>query len=111
MPCQEVIEQPLICAQSTAGELWRTVVENLFGETLREREQTVSTFDVAMTLVSAGYGFTLAPATRLAGYACKEVVVRPLLGALMVVTAHLLHPFAALTEPQARFAQRARSVS
>jgi len=110
VPRQEVLEQPLIYAQSTAGEPWRTAVQNLFGEK-PQHEQTVCTFDMAMTLVSAGYGIILAPATRLAGYACKDVVVRPLVGALRVVTAHLVRPCVDLTEQRARFAQRARSVS
>jgi DNA-binding transcriptional LysR family regulator len=70
----------------------------------------VGTFDMAMTLVAAGYGITIAPATRLAGYQCRGIAVRPLAGA-PIVMAYLLHPCAALTEPQERFARRARSVS
>jgi DNA-binding transcriptional LysR family regulator len=72
----------------------------------------LSTFDMAMTLVAAGYGITIAPATRLAGYQCRGIAVRPLAGAPpMVIMAYLLHPCAALTEPQERFARRVRSVS
>ena len=111
VPCQEVLKQPMICAQSTADDPWRTVLQQLFGGALQEHQQTVATFDVAMTLVSAGYGIALAPATRLAGYAQRGIAVRPLAGAPLVVMAYLLHRCAALTEPQARFVRRARSMS
>lgn len=111
VPRQEVLKQPMICAQSTADDPWRTVLQQLFGGALQEHQQTVATFDVAMTLVSAGYGIALAPATRLAGYAQRGIAVRPLAGAPLVVMAYLLHRCAALTEPQARFVRRARSMS
>ncbi|MBN9428592.1 MAG: substrate-binding domain-containing protein [Burkholderiales bacterium] len=112
VPQEEVLKQPLICAQSTADDPWRTVLRQLFGDALQERQQTVTTFDVAMTLVSAGYGIALAPAKRLAGYAQRGgIAVRPLAGAPLIVMAYLLHRCAALSEPQARFAQRAHSVA
>ena len=60
--------QPLICSQSTADEPWRMTVQRVFENALQEREQTVATFDVAMTLVAAGYGIAIAPAARLASY-------------------------------------------
>lgn len=112
VPSEEVLKQPLICAQSTADDPWRTVLQQLFGDALQEHQQTVDTFDVAMTLVAAGYGIALAPAKRLAGYAQRGgIAVRPLAGAPLVVMAYLLHRCAALSEPQARFAQRAHSVA
>ena len=111
VPCCEVLKQPLICAQSTADEPWRAVAQRLFEDALQDREQTVSTFDMAMTLVSAGYGIAVAPAVRLTGYQRRGIAVRPLAGAPTVVMAYLLRPHASLTEAQARFARRARSVS
>ncbi len=111
VPCQEVLKQPLICAQSTADEPWHTAAQDMLGDALKDREQTVSTFGVAMTLVSAGYGLAIAPAARLACYLRRGIAMRPLAGAPPIVMAYLLHPCAALTEPQARFAHRARSVS
>ncbi|VTQ74923.1 transcriptional regulator [Pseudomonas aeruginosa] len=68
VPCGEVLKQPLICSQSTADEPWRMTVQRVFENALQEREQTVETFDVAMTLVAAGYGIAIAPAARLASY-------------------------------------------
>jgi len=111
VPCCEALKQPLICAQSTADEPWRAVVQRLFEDALQDREQTVSTFEMAMTLVSAGYGIAIAPAARLSGYLRRGIAARPLAGAPTVVMAYLLRPRVSLTEPQARFARRARSVS
>ncbi|MNM87315.1 LysR substrate binding domain protein [compost metagenome] len=111
VPCQEVLKQPLIYSQSTAEEPWRMTVQHVFENALQGREQTVETFDVAMTLVAAGYGVAIAPAARLAGYQRRGVSLRPLAGAPAIVMAYLLRPCTSLTEPQERFARRARSVS
>ena len=111
VPCQEVLKQPLIRAQSTAGEPWRAVAQRLFEDELRGREQVVSTFDRAMTLVAAGYGIAFAPVARLASYLCRGIAARPLAGSPAIVMAYLLRPCTSLTEPQERFARRARSVS
>jgi len=86
-------------------------VQRVFENALQEREQTVETFDVAMTLVAAGYGIAIAPAARLTGYLHRGVAVRPLAGAPTIVMAYLLRRNASLSDTQARFARRARLVS
>lgn len=111
VPRQELLKQPLICAQSTADEPWRAVAQRLFEDELQGGEQVVSTFDMAMTLVAAGYGIAFAPAARLASYLCRGIAARPLAGSPAIVMAYLLRPCTSLTEPQERFARRARSVS
>ena len=111
VPCGEVLKQPLICSQSTADEPWRMTVQRVFENALQEREQTVETFDVVMTLVAAGYGITIAPAARLASYLRRGIAVRPLAGAPTIVMAYLLRRNASLSDTQARFARRARLVS
>lgn len=111
VPCNELRKQPLICSQSTADEPWRVLVHRLIGDAPTAHEQAVGTFDIAMTLVAAGYGIAIAPAARLAGYQCRGIAVRPLAGAPPTVMAFLLHTCAALTKPQERFARRVRSVS
>ena len=65
------------------------LVHRLIGDA--PHEQVVSTFDMAMTLVAAGYGIAIAPATRLAGYQCRGIAARPLAGAPPIVMAYLLH--------------------
>ncbi len=111
VPCGEVLKQPLICSQSTADEPWRMTVQRVFENALQEREQAVETFDVAMTLVAAGYGIAIAPAARLASYLRRGIAVRPLAGAPTIVMAYLLRRDASLSDTQARFARRARLVS
>lgn len=111
VPCQEALKQPLIYARSTAEESWRTLAQSAFENELWDREAAVSTFEVAMTLVAAGYGITVAPSTRLAGYRCQGIALRPLASAPMIVTAYLIRPDVALTEPQEDFLRRARSMS
>lgn len=111
VPCQEVLKQSVICSQSTTHESWRMTVQRVFDDVLHEREQAVETFDVAMTLVGAGYGIAIAPAARLASYLHRGVAVRPLAGAPTIVMAYLLRRNASLSDTQARFARRARLVS
>lgn len=111
VPCHEVLKQPIICAESTATEPWHSFAHRLVEDASRAHDQTVGTFDMAMTLVAAGYGIAIAPAARLAGYQCRGVAARPLAGEPPVIMAFLLRPCTALTEPQERFAQRARSVT
>lgn len=111
VPRQELLKQPLTARRSTADEPWRAVAQRLFEDELQGREQVVSTFDMAMTLVAAGYGIAFAPAARLASYLCRGIAARPLAGSPAIVMAYLLRPCTSLTEPQERFARRARSVS
>ena len=94
-----------------AARLAPLTVQRVFENALQEREQTVETFDVAMTLVAAGYGIAIAPAARLASYLRRGIAVRPLAGAPTIVMAYLLRRNASLSDTQARFARRARLVS
>ncbi|MGQ0697459.1 MAG: substrate-binding domain-containing protein [Panacagrimonas sp.] len=111
VPRQEALKQPLISSRTTADEPWRMAVQRVFGNALHAQEQTVETFDIAMTLVAGGYGIAIAPARRLSTYTGRGIVSRPLAGAPTIVMAYLLRPCTSLTGPQARFARRARSVS
>lgn len=111
VPCCEVLQQPLIRVQSSADEPWRVAAQRVFEDAFQDREQMVGSFDIAMTLVSAGYGIAIAPSARLAGYLARGIAARPLADAPTVVVAYLLHSRAGLTEAMARFIQRARSVS
>lgn len=111
VPCEEVLKQPLICVRSMVDEPWRTVVQRLFADALEACGQTVGIFGMAIALVSAGYGVTVAPASRLADYLRRGIAVRPLAEVPPIVTTYLLYPCVALTEPQTRFLRRVRSTS
>lgn len=111
VPRLELLKQPFLHVESTANEPWRATADPLFMDFRQDHGQTVNTFDVAMTLVAAGYGITLAPAARLAGYQCRGVALRPLADTPLIVLAYLLRPCTALTEHQERFGRRVLSVS
>lgn len=108
--CQEALKQPLIYARSTAEASWRAVAQSAFENKLWGREEAVSTFEVAMTLVAAGYGIAVAPSQRLAGYQYQGIALRPLASEPVIVTAFLIRPDASLTTPQEGFLRRARSM-
>lgn len=111
IPCVELRKQPIIRAHSTAGEPWDAEASRLLQARHQQHDQTVTTFELAMTLVAAGYGVAIAPATRLVGYQSRGIAVRPLAGAVPIVMAFLLRRCSPLTEIQMRFAERARSVT
>lgn len=111
VPCHELLKQPIIYAQTTTHEPWEAVAHRMIEDTTQRHGQKVGTFDMAMTLVAAGYGVAIAPSARLASYQCRGIAVRPLAGAPMIVMAYLLYPCAALAESHTRFIERVRSMS
>ena len=110
VPCSEALKQPLIWARSTADEPWRAEAEHLLGDVPQVRGQTVGTFDMTMTLVAAGYGVTIAPYARLAGYVQRGIVMRPLAGAPAIATVFLMRPQTLSSDHATRFLRRARSM-
>ena len=108
VPYEAVLKQPLICSRSAVGERWRMTLQRLSDSALQSCEQMVDTFDMAMTLVAAGYGVAAAPARRLACYANNGIVFRPLAGVPTIVMAYLLRQDVSLADSQARFVRRAR---
>ena len=110
VPFEELRKQPIIRADSTADDAWHAEASRLLHAAPEQHDQTVATFELAMTLVAAGYGVAVAPEARLAGYRPLGIAVRPLAGAVPIVMAFLLRRCSSLTETQERFAERARSV-
>lgn len=80
-----------------------------------EREPTivehVSSLDMMLTLVGAGYGIGFAIGTRIAACQRPDVVIRPLALDSAVITTYLLRPESCngLTGPVDRFIERLRS--
>lgn len=110
VPSQEALKQPLIYAQSTVGEAWHSIVRQLLEVESHACEQATASLAIAMTLVSAGYGISIAPAGRLASHLHRGIATRPLAGAPSIVTTYLLWPGTDLPESQSRFIRRVRSV-
>lgn len=105
VPQQVVLKEWLLWPQSVADEPWCAAARPLFEKALPKHKQVVATFEMAMTLVAAGYGVTLAPASRLADYRQRGVTYRPLANTAVVVMTYLIHPLA-LTDDQKRFVKR-----
>jgi hypothetical protein len=63
-----------------------------------------------MTLVAAGYGTGLAPATQIVAYRPLGVVMRPLAGLSPQLITYLLRPKAEASDSVSRFARRAMRV-
>ena len=80
-----------------------------------ERESTivehVSSLDMMLTLVGAGYGIGFATATRIAACQRPDVVIRPLALDSAVIITYLLRPEggSGLSVPVERFIERLRS--
>lgn len=80
-----------------------------------ERESTivehVSSLDMMLTLVGAGYGIGFATATRIAACQRPDVVIRPLALDSAVIITYLLRPEggSGLSAPVERFIERLRS--
>jgi DNA-binding transcriptional LysR family regulator len=111
IPWQEALKQPFVGALSATHEGWWPAVEHVLTNARHEHTHSVASMDLAMTLVAAGYGITIAPVARLSSYLHRGVALRRLSGASAITTAYLLRPDEPLTEPHARFAQRLRSVA
>jgi len=72
--------------------------------------ERVTSFDLMMTLVAAGYGIGLAPAAKILAYRPLGVVMRPLAGLSPQLITYLLRPQAEASDSLSRFARRAMRV-
>ncbi len=112
IPLEEVLRQPLVLGDPTVCEGYARQVERI----LRKHEQEplifqrAATFDVMMTLVSAGLAVGLASAANLASSRIQGVVARPLAGRPSLLTTYLLRRDAEPSEMLARFIERVASI-
>ena len=72
--------------------------------------ERVTSSDLMMTLVAAGYGIGLAPAAQIVAYRPLGVVMRPLAGLSPQLITYLLRPRAEASDSLSRFARRAMRV-
>lgn len=94
LPLDEVLRYPLVlcdpdacegCSQQVAKVLRAVDMEPIVAE-------QVTTHDLMMTLVAAGYGLGFATASQIAMGRNPEIVTRPLAGRSPVLTTYLLRP-------------------
>ncbi len=107
-PLEEVLRYPLVLGDPAVCEGHARQVDRILRKCGQEPliAQHVATFDVMMTLVSAGLALGLAGAAHIAS--CREpgVVARPLAGKPSMLITYLLRRDAEPSEMLARFIER-----
>lgn len=112
IPMGEVLRYPLVLSDPAACEGHAKQVERFLRRHQQEPliAQRVATFDVMMTLVSAGLALGLAGSAHIASSRESGVVARPLAGSPPMLTTYLLRRDAEPSEMLARFIERVASI-
>lgn len=112
VPLEEVLRYPLVLGDPAVCEGHARQVDRILRRQEREPliAQHVATFDVMMTLVSAGLALGLAGAAHIASSSASGVVARPLAGRPPMLTTYLLRRDAEPSQMQARFIERLASL-
>lgn len=112
VPLEEVLRHPLVLGDPSICEGHARQVDRI----LRKQDkdplivQYVASFDVMMTMVSAGLALGLAGAAHIAASREPGVVGRPLAGRPQLLTTYLLRRDAEPSQPLARFIERVASL-
>lgn len=112
IPLEELVRYPLVLCHPEACEGGHRQFERIF-RTLDVEPivaEHVTTFDLMMTLVAAGYGLGFANKSHMTVCKYPEVVFRPLAGRPLMLTTYLLRPETEPSEPLSRFMGRAMPV-
>jgi len=110
IPLEEVLKHPLALCHPKACEGGHRQIERL----LRTVDVSpvvayhVATFDLMLTVVSAGYALGFACEAQIAACRQTEVVARPLAGTPPLLTTYLLRPDTDPSAQLARFIERIR---
>lgn len=112
VPLEEVLRYPLVLGDPAACEGHVRQVDRYLRKANQEPliAQRVATFDVMMTLVSAGLALGLAGAAHIASSREPGIVGRPLAGVSPILTTYLLCRDAEPSEMLARFIERVASL-
>ena len=94
IPLDEALRYPLVLSHPEACEGFCQQIERLLCTVDAQPvvATRVTTLDLMLTLVAAGYGLGFASASQITVCRHPEVVVRPLAGRTLVLTTYLLHP-------------------
>lgn len=108
VPLEEVLRYPLVLGDPTICEGHARQVDHFLCKLGREPliAQRVATFDVMMTLVSAGFALGLAGSAHIASSHDPGVVGRPLAGTPPMLTTYLLRREAEPSEMLSQFIER-----
>lgn len=108
IPLEEVLRYPIVLGDPAVCEGHARQVDRILRRQEREPliAQRVATFDVMMTLVSAGLALGLAGTAHIASSREPGVVARPLAGRPPMLTTYLLRRDAEPSQMLARFIER-----
>jgi DNA-binding transcriptional LysR family regulator len=111
IPLEDVLHYPLVLCHPEACEGCARQIERVLRTVDAEPIviDRVTTRDMLITLVAAGYGIGLTSATHIDDFRHPEVVVRPLAGRAVMLTTYLLQPDGEPSEPLRHFIERVRS--
>jgi DNA-binding transcriptional LysR family regulator len=109
IPLTELIRYPLVLCHPEQCEGYYQQIDRILRIARIEPTvaENVSSFDLMMTLVAAGYGLGFAKASHISISRHPEVVCRPLAGKAQVLTTYLLQSTSNPSEPLSRFISRA----
>ena len=108
IPLEEVLRYPLVLGDPAICEGYARQVDHFLSRLEREPliAQRVASFDVMMTLVSAGFALGLAGSAHIASSHESGVVGRPLAGRSPTLTTYLLRRDAESPEMLTQFIER-----
>ncbi len=112
VPLDEVLRYPLALGDTNACEGHARQVERVLRRANQEPliAERVASFDLMMTLVSAGFALGLAGASQIAASREPSVVARPLAGRSHMLTTYLLRVDSELSDALARFIERVLAI-
>ncbi|WP_169293682.1 LysR family transcriptional regulator [Advenella sp. EE-W14] len=112
VPLDEVLRYPLALGDTNACEGHARQVERVLRRANQEPliAERVASFDLMMTLVSAGFALGLAGASQIAANREPGVVARPLAGGSHKLTTYLLRVGGEPSDTLARFIERVYAV-
>lgn len=112
VPLDEVLRYPLALGDTNACEGHARQVERVLRRANQEPliAERVASFDLMMTLVSAGFALGLAGASQIAASREPSVVARPLAGGSHKLTTYLLRVGGEPSDALARFIERVYAV-
>ena len=113
IPLDEVLRHPLVACDPQSCEGHCHQIRRILRGADREPlvVEQVSSHDLMLTLVAAGYALALVGASHLAASRREEVVARPLAGRSQVLTTWLLRRDAEPSETLRRFIERVTPIS
>ncbi len=112
VPLDELLRYPLALSDTNTHEGHARQVERVLRRATQEPlvVERVASFDMMMTLVSAGFALGLAGASQIAAGRESSVVARPLAGGSHMLTTYLLRVAGDPSDALARFIERVYAV-